>query len=67
MFAGFGRGNTACGAGQKTDTQPCFQPADGVAQGRLGQAKFRGCPGEAPFAGHGHEGQQVIQILARHS
>jgi hypothetical protein len=65
-LAGLGWRHAAGGAAEQAQAQPLLQPTHGVTQGRLRHAELGGGTGEAALAGHGQEGQEVAQILARH-
>ena len=59
-LARLGRRHAARGAGQQPQPEPRLEPADGVAERRLGDAELRRGPGEAPLPRHGEEGEQVV-------
>src|SRR5688572_29000780 len=65
-IASLRRHNASGGAGQQTDAHPFFKPPNGVAQGRLGDAKPRGRTGEAPLTSDCDEGHKVVQVFTRH-
>ncbi len=47
--------------------EPLLEPADGVAERRLRNAELRGGAGEAALARDGEEGNEIVDVLARHS
>ncbi len=58
-LAGFGGRDAARGAGEETDAETGFEGTQGVAEGRGRDAELGCGAGEAAFARHGEEGQQV--------
>ena len=66
-LAGVGGRDAAGRPGQQTHAQPLFQPADGVAERRLGGPKLGRGAGEASLVRHGQEDAQVGQVFAAHS
>ena len=66
-LAGLGRRDAARGAGQQPQAEPLLQPADGVAERRLRNAELRRGPGEAALPRHREEGEEIVDVLARHS
>jgi hypothetical protein len=65
-FSRFGRRDAARRAHQQSDTEPRFQPANGVAERRLRHAELgrRFC--KTPFVTHRQKGRQIVQITAPH-
>ena len=66
-FARLGRRDAARGAGQQPKPEPLFESADGVAERRLRNAELRRGPGEAPLPRHRQEGEEIVDVFARHS
>jgi hypothetical protein len=66
-FAGFGRRDMARRAREEPQFMPRLKPADGVAQCRLRDPELRRSLGEAPLFRHGEEGEEVVNVFARHS
>ena len=65
-FARLGGRHAARGPAQQPQPEPRLEPANGVAERRLGHAELGRGPREAPLPRHGEEGQQVVEALARH-
>ena len=62
-----GRRDAARGAGQQPKAEPFLEAAHRVAERRLRNAKLRGRPGEAALLSDREEGEEIIQVFARHS
>ena len=66
-FARLGRRDAARGARQEADAEAGLEAADCLAERRLRHAELRGGAGEAAFARHREEGDEIVEVLGRHS
>ena len=64
-FTRRGRRDAARRASQQPNAESCLQPADRVAQRRLGNPKLCSRPGEASFSRDSEEGEQIVEVFAR--
>ena len=67
LFARFRGRGAARDAHQQAQGEPFFQRAHGLAQGRLRHAQLGRRPGKTAFAGHGHEGKDVVEVGLFHA
>ncbi len=65
-FTGLGGGDAAGGAGEQAQRQAFFQPANSVAERRLGNPKLRRRFGEAALPGHHQESDQIVKVFFQH-
>jgi hypothetical protein len=66
LFSGIGRRHAARRSREQAHTNPLFQSADRVAQGRAGYAQSLGRPRKAPFFSDGEEGGQDAELVSHH-
>ncbi len=66
-LSGVGGRNAARGPRQQPHPEPLLEPAQGVAEGRGGDAELGRRAGEAPLPGHADEGDEVADVRASHS
>src|SRR5581483_4810634 len=66
-FARFCWRDSARSAGQQPNAKPFLQSTDGVAQRRLRHPELRRRPGEAPLARDSKKGEEIVEVLPRHS
>src|SRR6185312_12214185 len=65
-FARLSRRDATRCARQQANAEALFEAPHGVTQRRCRDPKLRRCVCEAPLAGHGDEGREVVEVLARH-
>ena len=65
-FTRLGRGDAARGASQQPKAKSCLQPANGVAQRRLGNPKLCSRLGEASLSRNSEEGDEIVKVFALH-